>query len=602
MNKKILGALVVLLGLVVVGVAKAAVPPACTGITFTRNLSLGSTGTDVKCLQALLNQDSATQVAASGPGSPGNETTYFGPLTKAAVIKFQEKYAADILTPLGLASGTGFVGPATRAKLNALLTTPTPPTPPTPTPPEEEEEGEEGTLSVKAAALPSGVTVYEGDSNVAVTAFTIKAKNSNIRVKRIDIALTSGSSRIYKLLTYAALYDGDNALKGITLSKDTVTDGTVRFSGLDILVPKDGSKTITLKVSAAATLSATGSVSVRIPEKGIRGVDGAGITQYAPPEGSGPLSLKPFTLATAVTPSLTLSLSDATPKSNVAIIDEEEDTEVELAKYNLKMTNAAGTVTGLEIGFDGTASSSIVEVRVYDGSTQICSDTLSSGVLSCDDLELAMAKGTTKTLTIKALIDKGVLPDTYAYVTGVTSTYEDVEGDQDKADTSASSSEIYFYHVAPIIELLSTVETSENASGTAGNETGHFTINFKVTAQGGDVWIKDTIEASSTATDTKNSIWYDQGNGTDTPEPTALLSSNATKDGWGYKVPKGTSRTFTAKLTLNNYNVEADNYRAYIKGIAWAIDKNGNTKYAWDKDTYTWLKDLITNWLYLTSN
>jgi spore germination protein YaaH len=88
-----------------------------SGAALARPLDIGSTGEDVRTLQKLLNSDAATRVAQSGAGSPGNESTYFGSATSAAVKKFQVKYG---IAKAGDA-GYGYVGPMTRAKLNALL-------------------------------------------------------------------------------------------------------------------------------------------------------------------------------------------------------------------------------------------------------------------------------------------------------------------------------------------------------------------------------------------------------------------------------------------------------------------------------------------------
>jgi hypothetical protein len=88
------------LGGTTTGTTSSSAPAACAGISFSRNLTLGSSGTDVKCLQALLNQDPTTAVAVSGVGSAGNETMTFGGLTKVAVVAFQNKYASEVLTRL----------------------------------------------------------------------------------------------------------------------------------------------------------------------------------------------------------------------------------------------------------------------------------------------------------------------------------------------------------------------------------------------------------------------------------------------------------------------------------------------------------------------
>jgi len=93
--------------------------------TWTRDLSMGSTGADVMALQQFLNSMPETQVAPAGSaGSPGMETSYYGPATGAAVANFQMMYRAEILTPLGLVNPTQYFGAGSRAQANALCTTP----------------------------------------------------------------------------------------------------------------------------------------------------------------------------------------------------------------------------------------------------------------------------------------------------------------------------------------------------------------------------------------------------------------------------------------------------------------------------------------------
>jgi peptidoglycan hydrolase-like protein with peptidoglycan-binding domain len=80
------------------------------------NLFLGMRNSaQVRCLQEFL--------IAQGPEIyPRSVVTgNFFSSTRSAVIRFQEKHRIEILTPLGLKNGTGFVGPATRAKINQMM-------------------------------------------------------------------------------------------------------------------------------------------------------------------------------------------------------------------------------------------------------------------------------------------------------------------------------------------------------------------------------------------------------------------------------------------------------------------------------------------------
>ncbi len=79
-------------------------------LTFKKDLFYGMTDPDVIDLQRYLNSHGC-RVAVIGSGSPGNETDYFGELTRLALAKFQAMN--------GIVPSIGFCGPLTRAFMTA---------------------------------------------------------------------------------------------------------------------------------------------------------------------------------------------------------------------------------------------------------------------------------------------------------------------------------------------------------------------------------------------------------------------------------------------------------------------------------------------------
>ncbi|MDB5225541.1 MAG: hypothetical protein JWL87_493 [Candidatus Adlerbacteria bacterium] len=80
-------------------------------VSFTRDLKTGFSGDDVKALQEFLNGHESP-VALSGIGSAGNETDFFGALTRAALAKFQKTN--------GITPSLGYFGPKTKAFIASI--------------------------------------------------------------------------------------------------------------------------------------------------------------------------------------------------------------------------------------------------------------------------------------------------------------------------------------------------------------------------------------------------------------------------------------------------------------------------------------------------
>jgi len=93
--------------------------PDLEGYVFSKDLEFGDSDTEVILLQKALNKAGFT-VAVSGVGSAGEETNYYGELTRAAVKKLQTVYATETLHRAGFYLPTGIVDVYTRAIFNRI--------------------------------------------------------------------------------------------------------------------------------------------------------------------------------------------------------------------------------------------------------------------------------------------------------------------------------------------------------------------------------------------------------------------------------------------------------------------------------------------------
>jgi peptidoglycan hydrolase-like protein with peptidoglycan-binding domain len=202
---------------------KGAATAGTSSYTFTRNLTVGSKGADVSALQqVLINGGYLTVVSAP--------TAFFGPATKAALIKWQ--------AAAGVSPTSGYFGPKSQAAL--ALVTPTPGPGPTPVP----VPGTGLALSL-ASDNPVAQALPRGATGVQFLKFNVAGSGTldSLVFRRVGIGATAdfGSNGVY-------LYEGNTRLtSGRTLNSTT---HEVTFVNLALAV--SGVRTFTLVADTAS--------------------------------------------------------------------------------------------------------------------------------------------------------------------------------------------------------------------------------------------------------------------------------------------------------------------------------------------------------------
>lgn len=485
----------------------------CTVSSFTRNLKQGMTGADVKCLQLILNSDAATKIAASGTGSSGKETTYFGALTKAAVVKMQEKYASDVLTPSGLTKGTGFVGAATRTKMNAMIassgagaTTPT--TGGTTTPTTPTANFAEGVKVVLASDNPAAHAVAKGAydrefTKLLVTAGTASAYTiTSITIHRNGLADDDDISEV-------KLYDGATQL-GSSQALNTVTYKST-FSGINLVIPAGTSKTLTVKGSIDGTTGTQGNS----PSLGIKAATDVVVTGSPAILGTFPIYGNVMTIAGASVGQMDVDANDSTVTGDV--ISGSTDQKVGSIKFTasategfdvqqLKLTEVGtsvdGDVTNVKIKYLGTVLGTISTLTgsqaIFTGSPLF---TVKAGTTKDIDIYADLASGVRSERTVRFEVTEyadvtavgmntgGVVRATYSSGTAFTNQRSSIwtikQGTITVAYDTATNPSAQFYSVgypqatiasfkfsAGSREAVKVTQLKMNATGTAGVVSG----------------------------------------------------------------------------------------------------------------------------------
>ena len=329
----------------------------CTAYTFTTDLDMKDTGADVLNLQKVLNTDADTQVAVSGVGSAGEETEYFGSLTKAAVIKFQDKYAAEVLTPIGIAAGTGYVGSMTRAKLNTLAVCDADDTDDDAD--DDADDADDGTpatgesMSVETLPLELSSVVNNGATGMPVLAMRLTGSVdtdvtvTSLVVRRMGAGLTSDISAVY-------VYDGDTRLTtGRTVNSST---HEATFTGLNITIPAGQSVDLTVM----ADLTAPGSYGTH--QFAVMSADAIIGAEFA---GSYPITGPGFAISGAGVGSVTISRTGSLTNPKVG----EQDAKV--AEFRVEAGSSEGVtlnkIVFYSVGSISTANISDLELKLTDG-------------------------------------------------------------------------------------------------------------------------------------------------------------------------------------------------------------------------------------------
>jgi peptidoglycan hydrolase-like protein with peptidoglycan-binding domain len=574
---------------------------------WTRDLTVGSSGADVMALQVFLNANGAV-VAASGAGSPGNETMTFGPLTRSALAKWQ---AAN-----GVSPAAGYFGPITRAAIAAKCSA----SPGTPGGGGSTGGGplQGGAGSIGDADFVSGLQneeVGEDEEDVEVAGLEIEADGSDIELTAVGITFDEGTGSTDDFEDYATevsiWFNGEEVARvdadefqddddwNTTISLDS---GAIIREGDtgELVVAVSGQSNLDNDQTADEWDVAFESVRFRDAQNAVITDNSTGDIDSTIPAGTTSRTFSFESFATAADVELHLSAGDDTINDSRTItIDDSDDTnDVEVLSFMMEAEgNSDLEIKDLGVNFDVTGESHVDDVIAggTNPAIRLMIDGEEYGDATYEDDGDDIDVGTDEDVLFEEvdyILDAGdevevlIVVDllstgdglgegsTIAVNVGETETDQatlwDVEDEsgEDLADgdvTGSATGEAHsLYENGIRVEAVST-----DADANDDDTIGTFQIVIDVTAFGEDQYVHKLADTASSTDAGFYYTIYESGAATSTFFGSAsdLVTTTADEDGEYFVIDEGSTERFTLTVTLDPtsttrlYNVELDSLR-----------------------------------------
>lgn len=560
------------------------------GYTATSTLKSGMSGAAVSSLQSALNMYANASLSTDGS---------FGPATKAAVMAFQSSKAL---------SADGVAGPATQGALQTASMM-------TGSDCEGNDNGGSNEISGDAGSVSSyelvssyaGEEVGEGESDIPVAGLRIEADNgSDLGITSLKLAFDhtgSGSEDLDDYVSEVTVWYNDEQVASVDVddfseNSSNVWSKTVTLDGVVIDADEDGD--IIVALTALDTIDSSDlSQNWTVDFQTVRFVDGQDVVT-SEDAGTTAVTFNFSSFATAADIEMNIALDNDNMDARVEEVDSNSDTDgVELLKFTVEADGSDITINDLPIFLTTTGATDVdfvantLQLEV-DGEnfSETISATAATATVTFDDIDFTINEGDEVTFTVSADINdldsnfeagdtiKAELP---AY------TVDDIDADDEQGDAisnadatgTALGEEVSFYETGIMVTDFSSDVTNYVDDG-ADDDTGEFTMSFKVTAFGGTVYVGDTASAT-TVTSIPDSVVVsgairyrltDSGTATVDDQATDVNFSEA--DGaddsanGNIVLEEGESAVITVTVTQTNDSIEDDGiYRAYIMGVMW---------------------------------